>query len=52
LAIRNLNGGTHTPSLAVEDEPQQATEKKNDGRIEKCDWLDRGLKLAAHKKHA
>jgi hypothetical protein len=52
LAIRNLNGGTHTPSLAVEDEPQQATEKKNDGRIEKYDWLDRRLKLTAHKKHA
>jgi hypothetical protein len=47
-----LNGGIHSPSLAVEDKPQQATEKKNDGRIEKYDWLDRRLKLTAHKKQA
>jgi hypothetical protein len=40
------------PSLAEEDEPQQATEKNDHGGIKERDGLDGRLKLSTQKDYA
>jgi hypothetical protein len=50
--IRDFRGGIHVPSLAVEDKPQQTTEKQDDCGVEERDRLDCWFKLAADKKQA